>query len=225
MAGEQLPFQKIFWATTQKHAPNNYEQRFRLFGAIIGNEDELVFVRHPVDLLGLPYQTDATVASQTGLHIQILDPRNVRALKLSKVAANGGDFIRCYDIAADGTETATGGAGNNGVWADGSLRELKKNMKDLTETQIQNILEKLKVYRFNFINDNEAVVYVGPEAAEFHELTKWGDGRTIAPGTIAGIALRLVQWVWGKVVGIEERLKAIENRLDVTEGSDSAQDV
>ena len=215
MAGPEraLPYRDVFWANTQKHTISAYHDRWLLIGATIGKDDELVIVRHDLSGLMDSVQSGATVASQTGLHINIKDQRDVRVLKLSKVASNGGDFIRCYDVAADGTETATGGAGNSGVWADGSLAELKEGMKDLTEHQINKILDNLEVYRFSFINDTDKVVYVGPEAQEFHELTGWGDGRTIAPGTIAGIALRLVKWVYKKVMDMDKRLKSIETKL------------
>lgn len=219
------PYSTLFWSDTQKFGVNSAEERFRALGAIMGEDDELVILRHPIDALGREYQAAHTAASNLGLHIQILDERDVMALKLSKIAANGGDFIRCYDRAPDGTETPTGGAGNNGVWADGSLRELKDNMKDLTEQQIDKILNNLKVYRFNFKNDSEKIIFVGPEAAEFRELTSWGDGRTLAPGTIAGIALRCVQYVWQFVSGLDKRLKAIENRLALTEDADGNPDV
>ena len=91
-----MAFEKIFWANTQKRAPNNEEQRFRLFGAIIGDDDELVIVRHPIDLLSPQYQTEATIASQTGLHIQILDDRGPQGLKISK-ARNSSERQRDCD--------------------------------------------------------------------------------------------------------------------------------
>ena len=215
MAGPDraLPYRNQFWANTQKHTISAYHDRWLLFGATLGEDDELVIVRHDRSGLMDSVRTGVTTASQVGLHINIKDTRNVRVLKLSKVASNNGDFVRCYDVANDGTETPTGGAGNGGVWADGSLAELKEDMKDLTEPQIKKILDKLEVYRFNFINDAEKIGYVGPEAQEFHKLTGWGDGRTIAPGTIAGIALRLVKWVYKKVMDMDDRLKTIETRL------------
>ena len=154
----------------------------------------------------------ADEASQTGLHIQILDGRDVLPLKLSKAVGNNANFIRLYNIAADGTETAiTGGAVDSGAWTDPSLRELKADMKDLTDNQIEKILNKLKIYRFRYA-DARDITYVSPEAEEFHQLTGWGDGESLPPGTIAGIALRCVQWVYKKVLEFDARLTALETK-------------
>lgn len=212
---EQLPFQKIFWANTQKHAPNNYEERFRLFGAIIGPDDELMIIRHPLDLLGLPYQTEVTVASQTVLHLRNDDTRAVVPFKITQKGT--GDVFQHINAAGQ----VRGKLTNAGAFTDASLREFKKGMRDLTDKQIVRILENVKIYRFEYLEE-PGLVYVGPEAAEFHELTGYGDGTTISPKSVAGVALRLVQWVYKKVLGIEERLKAVEDRLAVTEGSDDA---
>ena len=214
MAGPEraLPYRDVFWANTQKHTISAYHDRWLLLGATIGKDDELVIVRHDLSGLMDSVQLGATVASQTGLHINIKDQRDVIALKLSKHEDNNAEFITLYNVADDGTETATGGAADGGAWADASLRELKSDMKDLTEHQINKVLDSLKIYRFKYTNGRD-VVYVSPEAEEFHQLTGWGDGRTLSPGTTAGIALRCVQYVWKFVNSLDKRLKAIETRL------------
>ena len=206
-----IPFHSSFWSNNQKRAPNAEFDRFLLFGGVIGKDDELVIRRLGVEGLTDADQTLASVASQTGLHIQIIDTRDVLPIKLSKAAANSSHFLRMANIATDGTETLlTGGITNAGTWVDSSLAEFKENMKDLTDAQIKKILDKAKVYRFNFIDDDSGTVYVSPEAHEFNQLTGLGDGETVSPGTIASIALRLVQWVYKKVVDIESRLTALE---------------
>ena len=137
MAGPEraLPYRDVFWANTQKHTISAYHDRWLLLGATIGKDDELVIVRHDLSGLMDSVQLGATVASQTGLHINIKDQRDVIALKLSKHEDNNAEFITLYNVADDGTETATGGAADGGAWADASLRELKSDMKDLTETR------------------------------------------------------------------------------------------
>jgi hypothetical protein len=215
MAGPDrpLPYQKAFWSNNQKRAPNAEFDRFLLLGALIGDDDELVIRRLGITGLTDLDQMVSPVASQTGLHLQILDTRNVMALKISKAVGNNANFIKLYNIATDGTETAVaGGAVDSGAWTDPSLRELKADMKDLTDNQITKILEKLNVYRFRYA-DARDITYVSPEAEEFHKLTGWGDGESLSPSTIAGIALRCVQFVWKFVDSLDARLKAIETQL------------
>ena len=201
-----LPYRNQFWANTQKHTISAYHDRWLLLGATIGEDDELVIVRHDLSGLMDSVQTGAPVASQTGLHIDIKDTRAVRALILS--SAGSSDYIQMRD--ADGTEVAK--INTSGVLSQVSLARFKDNMKDLTEPQIKKILDKAKVYRFEYIKE-PGVVYVSPEAAEFYGLTGFGDGQTIAPSTVGAIALRLVQWVYNKVVDIDKRLTSIETKL------------
>ena len=215
------PYNKQFWGNTQKHSPGTYFDRWMLGGFIIGPDEELMIIRHPIDFIQTDYHDEATVESQTGLNIKIDDLRpGIANLKLSKAhdPANGnnGNFLETIDYGADGTKTVLGRIDHNGVTLAASLAVFKDNMKDLTDNQILTILEKLPVYRFNYKRSPDQV-HVSPEAAEFNSITKWGDGETLSPMTIAGIALRCVKWVWQKVKGFEERLTQIEAKLSISQ--------
>ena len=208
------PYEMQFWGNTQKHMLQQYKERFEFGGFIIGPDEELMILRQPIGILQEAYHAEATVASQTGLHIKIDDLRDgIVNLKLSKAYdaddGNDGDFIQMLDYGSDGTATITGRFDEDGVYRATSLAELKENMKDMTEKQIITALEKLPVYRFNY-KRSPGRVHVSPEAAEFKQITGWSDGETLSPMTIAGIALRLVQWVYKKVKGIEQRLEKLE---------------
>lgn len=210
------PYAQQFWGNTQKHTVSEYFNRFMVGGFAIGDNEELIIVRHPIDLLQTPFQAEATVESQTGLHIVIKDTRaDVVGLKLSK-EGNGSDFVRLFD---DGTQIAR--ITSAGAIMTGSLAELKKNMKDLTEKQIVTILEGVDVYRYQYKKE-PGVVYVSPEAAEFHKLTGFGDKTTISPSTLGGLALRLVKWVWDKVKGYEDRIAHLETQLALQNMEDDA---
>ena len=213
MAGPDrpMPFEKAFWANTEKDALDGYRDRFRLLGAYINKNGELEIVRQPITGLMPSVQQGAPVTSQTGLVINLIDPRDgVVNLKLKKPASQGegnagnGNFIQFIR-----NDAVVSGINSAGAYVAPSLAELKENMKDLTDAQIKKLLDKAKIYRFNYI-DLPDVVYVSPEASEFNELTAWEDGETINPLSIASIALRLVQWVWKNV---DKRLKAIELKL------------
>ena len=210
------PYRQQTWANTQKHMMHLYKERFEMMGAVIGPDQEFAIVRGILEGLPPGMQSELTVESQTGLNIIIEDTRAVVNFKLTKdtgdtVDAAAGDFMQMIVVAADGTRNITGRIGPDGVYASTSLAEFKQGMKDLTEKQIERIIEGVQVYRFTAFGSDQ--IRVGPEAAEFNTLTGYGDSESIAPGTVAGLALRLVKWVWGKVKGYEERLTALEAQL------------
>jgi hypothetical protein len=210
------PYEKQFWGNTQKHMVNQYKDRYEMAGMVIGPDEELMIIRHPLDGLQEAFHSEATVESQTGLHIKIDDLRSgVRNLLLSKAngTTNDGNYLEAFEYTAGGDKpTSFARLTAAGVFTDASARDLKENIKDLTEHQIQKILTEARMYRFNYIKE-PGVVYVGPMAEEFHRLTGWGYAESVSPKTLAGIALRLVQWVWNKVKGYEERIEALETQL------------
>ena len=233
-----VPYEGIVWSSTQKGMPNQLKIRFEFGGFVLGPDDELAIVRHPHSSLPDSFQTQLTAASQTGLNIIIKDTREVVALKLTDDGTTG-DFMQAITIGTDGSKATTAKIASDGTFSTGSLAILKANMKDLTEKQIEKIFKDLRIYRYEFLK-TPGTVYVGPEAAAFHELTGYGDGTTIAPGTVAGLALRLVQWVWKKVMSLEElvgemklvignmhtsqqriedRISSLENSGDKTDGA------
>ena len=207
------PYRRQTWANTQKHMLHQYKERFEFGGFAIGPDEELAIVRGILEALPDAMQSELTVESQTGLNIIIEDTRAVTNFKLTKdtgdlVDGAAGDFIQMVVVAANGDKNVTASIDSTGVYSDSSLAEFKLGMKDLTEKQIEKIIEGVNVYRFTKIGSDK--IRVGPEAAEFHALTNYGDAESIAPGTVAGLALRLVKWVWNKVKGFEERIAALE---------------
>lgn len=207
------PYSQQAWGNTQKDMLNQYKERFEFGGFVIGPDEELMIIRHPIDGLLPSMQEEATVESQTGLHIRIADLRSgVRNLILSKTngSTNDGNYLEAYELTAAGGKPASfARLTASGVFTDASARELKDNIRDLTEPQIKKILKGAKMYRFNYLKEPD-VVHVGPMADEFYSLTGWGDDTTVAPKTLAGIALRLVQWVWEKVEDFGDRIAKIE---------------
>lgn len=214
----RLPYENLPWMGTQKHMLQQYKMRYEFGGFIIGPNGELAIVRHPLSAFPESFKTQASVASQTGLNIIIKDERDVVGLKITDEGAGAGDLIQIIDENGDVGAKVTSG----GTWTDASLGALKNNIKGLTDKQLRNIVETVRIHRFEYKKE-PGVIYLSPEATEFHELTNFGDPTTIAPKTIASLALRLVQWMWGKMKKMEERLAAIETRLALEENGEAPQ--
>ena len=210
------PYEEQFWGNTQKHGPNSVEERYRLLGAVMGPDDELAIIRHPVNLLPASQHADAGVASQTGLNIIIKDTRNVVALKLTDDGGGSGNLIQ--EINANGNVGARLTSG--GTWTDRSAREFKENMRRIPDIQIKSYIEKMQLYMFNYLKE-PGVKYASPEAGEFYELTNMGDSDTVAPKTVATLALRGVQFLWDKMRDgdtssdgeLQKKVDALEQRL------------
>ena len=199
------PYENHFWANTQKHGVNCYEERWRLFGAIIGDDEELCIVRHTTDGLPPNMRTEATVASQTGLHILIKDTRDVVGFIITDEGGGSGDLIQTKD--SNGTVGAKLTSG--GAWTDASSRELKTKMKRLADKDIESMIGKIDVYRYEYLKE-PGTKYISPEAEEFNKATKLGDKRTIAPKSIASIALRAAQLLFDKFKDLDKRLAKLE---------------
>ena len=197
----RLPFAQLFWGNTQKHAVNNYEQRYRFGGFIIGDDEELAIIRHAIDAIGTAYQAEATVASQTCLHLIQQDTRAVIALKITNEGT--GDSI-LDDSGAKLTAA--------GMFSNGSARELKDNMKVVDKNWINQVLGDLKIYQFQY-KKTPGINYVSPEAGEFFAATGLGDSKTIAPSSIASIALKGVQMAMQKVRMLEGEIAKLKAKL------------
>ena len=201
-----IPYRNIFWGNTQKHTPNAYHDRWLLGGFIMGPDDELTIVRHKLDGLASPYQTEATVASQTGLHILIKDDRAVVGLKITDEGGGAGDLIQALD--ADGT-TVRAKLTSGGVWTDFSSRESKEKIKNITDKAITDILENVKVLTYQYIKE-PGVLYASPVAEDFYAATKFGDSSSISAKTIGSLALKGVQFLWSKF----KKLEALESKME-----------
>ena len=202
-----IPYRNIFWGNTQKHTPNAYHDRWLLGGFIMGPDDELTIVRHKLDGLASPYQTEATIASQTGLHIVMKDDRAVTALKITDEGGGSGDLIQEIDPSMS---TPIGGRLTSaGVWTDRSSRESKEKIKNLTDNAITDILENVKVFTYQYIKE-PGVLYASPVAEDFYASTKFGDSSSISAKTIGSLALKGVQFLWSKI----KKLEALESKME-----------
>ena len=216
------PYSQEVWTQTEKEMLSVIELRWQMGGFVIGPDNELMIIRHPIDEIIEAMQANHGVNAQSGLHIQIADLRSgVRNLILSKAHGtnNDGNYLEAYELDASGDPPAAAMRArltSSGVFTDLSAAEFKENLRDLTEEQIENILENGKIYLFNYIKE-PSVLYAGPTAEEFHELTGLGDIGSVSPKSLAGIALRLVQWVWKKVdkhlSNIDKRMSKSDKRL------------
>ena len=228
------PYSQELWTKTEREMLSAIELRFQIGGFVIGPDGELMIIRHPIDELLDSMKSQHGINTQTGLHIQIADKRNgIRNLILSKAYnsdnsgenSSNGNFLEAYELTADGNRPANfARITPAGAFTGVSSSESKENLQDFTEDQMMNIINNGKIYLFNYIKE-PGVLYAGPTAEEFHELTGLGDSGTIAPQSLAGVAFRMVQWVWKKVKSFDERLTRIEAQLQLQkppEGSDDS---
>ncbi|MFI5136167.1 MAG: tail fiber domain-containing protein, partial [Chitinophagales bacterium] len=80
-----------------------------------------------------------------------------------------------------------------GVWTNASDRRLKNNFQDLNENDILNKVNQLKIQRWHYIADHNAITHIGPVAQDFYALFGVGDSTTISTIDPSGVALLAIQ--------------------------------
>lgn len=215
----QVPYTGQFWANTQKHTVMAYHDRWLLLGAIIGSDEELQFVRKDRTALATAFQAEATVASQTVLHLVQEDTRDCVILKLTDKGGGAGNLIEARD--ADGN--LTGRLTSAGTFTDGSSEEIKTGLQLVTEEFTKKVLNQLNIYSYEY-KFEPGVQYVSPVAEEFHGITGLGDKRSIAAKSIGSIALKACQLIWAELKGIRKDIAAIKERLGAPPAEDSSGD-
>ena len=101
---------------------------------------------------------------------------------------------------------------------DSSSESLKENFQNMGDSVIQKIIKNLVVRRYNMKGDTTK--RFGATAENFHEVTGLGSNDTIAPGTVAFLAIRMIQDLQKKLVAIEAKLDKATAKKDLKEGDD-----
>ena len=92
-------------------------------------------------------------------------------------------------------ETTMGRIGDIGgaIFPFLSDRNIKKNIKPIKKDIIPTKLKKLPISTWEYKDDSEGLIHIGPMAQDFHELFGTGDDRTIHPVDVAGVTLGAIK--------------------------------
>ncbi|TQV80222.1 tail fiber domain-containing protein [Aliikangiella coralliicola] len=113
----------------------------------------------------------------------------------------------------------------NGTVVSSSSRTVKDNIVSVDSGKILNMLSKLAIKKWNYINDGSSIKHIGPIAEEFYELFGLGsDDKHIASLDTSGIALAAIQALNeevkdknSKIESLEKQNKLLNERLALIE--------
>ncbi|MDF1545296.1 MAG: tail fiber domain-containing protein [bacterium] len=129
-------------------------------------------------------------------------------------ATNGFYFLTSCDSTFDpaagvgsGVFVPPGGS----MWMTGSSRTLKKNIKEVDESDILKRVDKMPIYRWSYKNQGDEVVHMGPMAEDFYETFKLGDdNRAIGTLDPAGVSLAATKALIKENKELKRRLEELE---------------
>ena len=121
--------------------------------------------------------------------------------------------------------TTRGGAclsGNGTDWVNGSSRESKENYRPVNGRDLLDRLEKLPITQWNYINEADSVVHIGPVAEDFRKLFSVGnDDKSISTVDPSGIALAAVKELYKQNQDIQKENENLKQQLqELTEKVD-----
>ncbi len=113
---------------------------------------------------------------------------------------------------------------SGGAWVNASSEKLKENFTDISNENILEKLNQLKIERWNYKNEPSSITHVGPTAENFYKIFQLGgkQGETsISTIDPSGIALLSAQKLYQMVTVLKEEInqtkKYLENNLCITQ--------
>ncbi len=108
------------------------------------------------------------------------------------------------------TLTTTGNLSITGVFAQGSSRELKENITELSSKEALETLADLSPVKFKYKADTEKVQHIGFIAEDVPELVATPDRKRLSSMDIVGVLTKAVQEQQQTILALAEKVKALE---------------
>lgn len=112
-----------------------------------------------------------------------------------------------------------GGAYSDGrTWATASDEALKEHFAPVDTSDVLDRLARLRIRTWNYRDDADAVLHVGPTAQDFHRVFGLGaDPRAIASVDAQGVALAAIQELHRRNEALQKENEQLQKRLAVIE--------
>jgi hypothetical protein len=106
----------------------------------------------------------------------------------------------------------TGGAYCDGdVWTDGSSREYKENIEELTSEEAQRTFEQLEPVKFNY-KQNKEEQYLGFIAEDVPDLVAMNDRKGLNPMDLVAMLTKVVQDQQKAILELQKKISKLEKR-------------
>ncbi|RLB75877.1 MAG: hypothetical protein DRH24_18860 [Deltaproteobacteria bacterium] len=101
------------------------------------------------------------------------------------------------------------------TWENGSSREIKKNISDLTTDEANQALKKLSPVKFTYKADKENEEYVGFIAEDVPELVASRDRKGLGSMDIVAVLTKVVQQQQETIARLSEKMVEMEQKLKI----------
>ena len=173
-----------------KDTPTAIQDRREILGARINQERNLEIFRNEAEGYLDANNNKCLVLHQADTHA------NPEVLEFIN-KGSGNSVANRWDYEG----TVRGHLTRAGVWTNASSEEFKENFKNMADSTAVKQIEGLEPKRFDYKETDEKGF--GPTSENFKEVTGYGDGKSIAGLTLAGLCLRYIQ-------NLHKRLKVLE---------------
>jgi len=101
---------------------------------------------------------------------------------------------------------------DGGAWVDGSSREVKENIEELTSAEAQRAFEKLEPVKFNY-KENKDETYLGFIAEDVPDLVATNDRKGLSPMDMVAMLTKVVQEQQKAISDLREEVAKLKDEV------------
>ncbi len=132
-------------------------------------------------------------------------------------ATGGCYFLTACDSIWDPTTLPSGAylpAGGS-MWLNGSDRKLKRNIREVNNSDILNKLSSLPIYQWSYKTQDASIEHIGPMAQDFYKTFNIGDNNTsIGSLDPAGISLAAIKQLHNENTDLRTEIEELKKQVD-----------
>ena len=183
----------------EKRSPGSIQRRFWDFGAQLNDEGNVEIYRG--------YKENSSITGDENKCLVLHQADSINNPEVFELVNEGsGDFILGRSVLGAPYDWRVSA---NGAFESSSSGALKENFKNMSDTKALKVIQELEPKSYVYKKNGEKGF--GTTAENFRDATGFGDGATINALSAAGIALRLIQYVFKRVEALEKQLTALNS--------------
>jgi hypothetical protein len=191
------------------NASDSLSLKVQHFNAVIG----FGLAGGPGSFFATAARDDAVIFSQPGKNL-LLGPAGVEAARISatgKVGIGMTAPTHLLDVGVSGAYC------NGGAWVDGSSREYKQDIRELSGAEAEEAFAKLSPVRFEYKAAPDEH-HVGFIAEDVPELVATKDRKGLSAMDVVAVLTKVVQEQKSSIEAKEVRIATLEQKLDAQRG-------
>lgn len=100
------------------------------------------------------------------------------------------------------------------MWLNGSDRNLKRNIREVSSSDILDKVASLPIYQWSYKTQDESIEHIGPMAQDFYKTFEIGDNdKSIAALDPAGICLAAIKQLREENIHLKSELEKLKGKV------------